>query len=172
MGYTTDFDGGFELSPNATDEFVEYINNFSTVRHMPRDIEVLKEADPDWASHCFHTDLGRLGEYYLGPDETSVTDHNCGAFGSGDPKVFTPGLWCQWRIEKDPRSKRYYLCWDGGEKFYAYIEWLQYLIDHFFSREGILLNGTVKWAGEEPEDLGIIEVRDNIIDARRARIIY
>jgi hypothetical protein len=54
--------------------------------------------------------------------------------------------------------------WDGGEKFYHYVEWLQYLIENFFSRWGIEINGTVKWQGEDMDDRGRIEVVQNMVN--------
>lgn len=38
-----------------------------------------------------------------------------------DEKRF-PGIWCQWIINDDGC-----LCWNSGEKFYNYVEWLEYL---------------------------------------------
>ena len=70
-----------------------------------------------------------------------------------DPKF--PGTWCQWTIEDGV------LQWDGGEKFYNYVEWLRYLIDNFFEKWNIKLNGTIKWRGEYMSDIGKIIVEDN-----------
>lgn len=79
-----------------------------------------------------------------------------------------PGLWCQWIITEDGTE----LQWDGGEKFYNYVEWLKYLINHFFSKWGILLNGEVYWYGEEDSDKGVIVVKDNVIKLKYAKITY
>lgn len=66
-----------------------------------------------------------------------------------------PGIWCQWVVVDNQ------LEWDQGEKFYNYVEWLKYLIDKFFIPWGVTISGTVKWFGEENEDMGMIEVLDN-----------
>lgn len=66
-----------------------------------------------------------------------------------------PGIWCQWTIENGV------LEWDEGEKFYNYVEWLKYLIDNFFEKWGIKLNGTIKWKGENMNDIGKIVVENN-----------
>ena len=68
-----------------------------------------------------------------------------------------PGLWCQWVPSDDGTT----LAWDEGEKFYNYIEWLQYLIGHFIKPWGRILSGEVYWQGEESDDFGKIVVRDN-----------
>ena len=67
-----------------------------------------------------------------------------------------PGIWCQWIIADDNKLK-----WNGGEKFYNYVEWLRYLIDNFFEKWDIKLNGTIKWRGEDMNDIGKIVVEDN-----------
>lgn len=68
-----------------------------------------------------------------------------------------PGLWCQWTTNGKE------LTWNGGEKFYYYNEWLEYLIKNFFEPWGVKLNGEVKWEGEDSDDVGKIVVKDNSI---------
>ncbi|HTG59201.1 MAG TPA: hypothetical protein VMG63_07310 [Terriglobia bacterium] len=48
--------------------------------------------------------------------------------------------YCQWMPSDDGKL----LVWDGGEKFYEYVEWLQYLIDNFFVSWGYVINGSVR----------------------------
>lgn len=68
-----------------------------------------------------------------------------------------PGTYCQWI------TNGFSLEWDGNEKFYDYVEWLEYLIEHYFSKWGVKLNGIVKYQGEEIGDVGRIEVKDNVV---------
>jgi hypothetical protein len=68
-------------------------------------------------------------------------------------------LWCQWTPNEDGSA----IQWDGGEKFYNYIEWLQYLIENFISRWGYKLNGEVCWNGEDESDSGILSLKDNVL---------
>ena len=75
-----------------------------------------------------------------------------------EPGNGVPGYYCQWVINNFGE-----LVWDGGEKFYSYVEWLEYLIDNFFKPDGYVLNGEVEYQGEDPEDFGTIEVVDNVI---------
>lgn len=79
-----------------------------------------------------------------------------------------PGLWCQWV----PNASGTAIVWDEGEKFYDYIEWIEYLITHFLAPWGYKLNGEVSWEGEESGDLGIIEITDNVVRVGRAKITY
>ena len=55
--------------------------------------------------------------------------------------------------------------YDGVEKFYDYIVWLEYLIQVLESR-GYKLNGDVRWGGEDTyNDHGFIKVRNNYVYA-------
>ena len=73
-----------------------------------------------------------------------------------------PDYYCQWDPIKDGSG----LEWDGNEKFHRYVEWLKYLITHFFQPWGLTLNGSVLWRGEEFGDDGVIVVEDNQVTTR------
>lgn len=158
MGYSTYFTGSFEFNKPVTDELRDYVNKFGDTRRMHRNVEKIKEIFPNWKDLCFNGELGTDGAYFVGGDgfmgqdkDDTVVNYNC-------PPAGQPGLWCQWIINGDV------LEWDGGEKFYNYTEWLEYLIKHFFHPLGYVLNGTVTWQGEEEDDCGTIQVTDNVVD--------
>ena len=161
MGYTTYFDGAFQFDKPVTDELKSYINKFSDTRRMMRDNGLIQAVYPNWKELCFNGELGRNGEYFIGGTgccgqdiDLSVINHNM-----SDPQ---PGLWCQWVINDNNE-----LMWDQGEKFYNYVEWLEYLIEHFFEPSGYVLNGTVFYEGEDSDDFGKIVVINN-----RVRLFY
>ena len=161
MGYSTDFYGEFKFNKPVTEALAEYINRFSNTRRMPRDNEKIKEIYPNWKELCFFGELGNNGEYFAPIDncfgqtqDESIIDYN------GFEKAVQPGLWCQWIIKDDS------LVWDGGEKFYNYVEWLQYLIDNFFDPLGYELSGDIAWQGEDPDDCGVIHVANNYIEVQ------
>ena len=157
MGYTTEFRGSFKFDKPVTSKLQNYINTFSDTRRMIRDNEKIKELYPDWQRKCFNGNLGVNGAYFIGEEmwnDKSIIDYN----DSGDQ----PGLWCQWIINDDEE-----LIWDGGEKFYNYVEWLEYLIEHFFAPSGYVLNGEVHYEGEDRNDFGKIVVKDNEV-----KVIY
>ncbi len=79
-----------------------------------------------------------------------------------------PGFWCQWTASDDGK----FLEWDGGEKFYNYIEWLEYLLEHFIVPWGNKLNGEVQWEGEESGDLGKIKVVNNTVTVYEGQVSY
>jgi len=72
-----------------------------------------------------------------------------------------PSIWLQWEITK--QDGKYYLEWDGGEKFYEYVKWLEYVIKYIFKGWGLKLTGEIEWRGEEWGDTGTIVVEDNNI---------
>ena len=157
MGYTTDFSGSLSFNKPVEKWLVDYLDKFNETRRMKRDPEKIKKVFPNWKDFCFNGDLGTEGEYFVGglgfcgqDSDASVLDHNY-------PAKTQPGLWCQWKVTEDA------LEWDGGEKFYNYEEWLEYLIDNFFEPLGYILNGEIAWQGEENDDFGTISVEDNII---------
>lgn len=161
MGYTTDFSGSLQFNKPVAEWLVEYVDKLSTTRRMKRDPEKIKEIFPNWGKLCFNGELGVEGEFFIGGHgyygqdiDTSVLDHNC-------PATTQPGLWCHWIIDEEGN-----LAWDQGEKFYDYVEWLEYLIDNIFEPLGYILNGQIEFQGEDTDDFGTIDVEENIIDVQ------
>ncbi len=99
------------------------------------------------------------GEFAITPSPSKAFIEKINSFSSQrhDEKK-CPGIWCQWTINSNGK-----LSWDGGEKFYHYTEWLQYLIDEYFAPQGYELNGKVNYRGERLEDIGVIYIRENSI---------
>lgn len=79
--------------------------------------------------------------------------------GNIEPFEGMPGLYCDWVPSEDGTK----LCWNGSEKFYHYVEWLEWLIGNKFAPKSYKLNGSVKWRGEDFDDVGIITIKDNIV---------
>lgn len=156
MGYTTWFDGSLQFNKEVTPQLKEYINRFSNTRRMKRDNEKIKELYPNWRELCFFGDLGKYGEYFAPISEDFGQEKDESIIGYND--YYQPSLWCQWIINDDNELEH-----DGGEKFYNYIEWLEYLIKNFFAPLGYVLNGEISWEGEDSDDIGIIKVEDNDI---------
>lgn len=160
MGYSTDFTGKFNFTKPVGEDLKNYINNFSNSRRMKRDVEKIKEIYPNWRDFSFNGKLGIDGEYFANPGDDFGQDPDKSIIEFNTPAKTQPGLWCQWIITDDGAS----LEWDGGEKFYNYIEWLEYLIENFFKPTGNILNGRVSWQGEDEDDNGVITITDNYID--------
>ena len=162
MGYTTWFEGGLTPNKPFKKEFVNYINDFSEKRHEPRDVEIIKRSDPDWAKHCLDGNLGPYGMYYIGGFDEEIIDHSAA-------KGYTcPGYWCDWHINE----KTGVVEWNGAEKFYEYTDWLIFLIENFFEPAGYILNGEFIWIGEDSEDRGKISVVNNKVSEFLGEIVY
>lgn len=154
MGYTTIFKGRFEFDREIDPQLADYINNFAKIRHVKRSVSAYKELHPDWQQKCFDGNPGKDGEYII--DGKMWVEPNSDVIDHNEPPGNCPGLWCQWIVKN-----RKYLQWDGGEKFYKYTEWLEYLIKNFIAPKGYVLNGKVSYQGEDVDDKGFIEVVNN-----------
>lgn len=146
MGYNTDFYGEFKINKPVDDKTASILRGLSTTRRVARNV------DPDY---------GVEGAFYFGFYEENIIDYN-------RPPIGQPGLWCQWELMDDNQT----IQWDQGEKFYNYIEWIEYIIDQVLKPAGYTLNGEVKWFGEDYDDSGLIVVQDNVVKIKYAKIVY
>ena len=78
-----------------------------------------------------------------------------------DPDVIDglrPGSYMQWV----PTETLDQIVWDGGEKFYYYAEWLQWLCSLLATWQ-VEADGAVKWFGEKAGDVGELIVIQNSV---------
>jgi hypothetical protein len=160
LGYTTEFKGSFKFDKQVDENILKILNGLNITRRMKRDIKVIAQkvkmnlADailkygPEGELYFNENDFKDFGQ----SDDGSILDYN-------KPPNSQPGLWCQWKYDSDTNS----LMWDGGEKFYNYTEWLDYLIEYVLKPNNYILNGEVSWQGQEYSDKGTIIVKDNKI---------
>ena len=136
MGYTTDFEGHFEVTPPLEIKHADYLARFSGTRRMRTD------GQPSlWCQWVPISDSFEPHRMMDGPDQEA------------DAPAYYP-----------------YFGWDGGEKFYNYVEWLEYIVSRFLKPWGYALNGEVTWQGEERADIGKIVVENNQISTKAGRI--
>jgi len=142
MGYTTDFEGGFNITPVLSQKDNEFLTKFSETRRMARSV------GPEY---------GIEGEFYVDGDgdrDWSWSDPKTNVINYNRPPITQPGLWCQW-IPTD----------DGSE-------WLQYLIDKILAPRGYTLNGECQWFGENRDDVGVIIVKNNKVTTKVGKLTY
>jgi len=149
MSYRTEFDGVFRLDRPLTAAHARYLTAFAKSRrvHLPPEA-VSQLTDPIREA----AGLPTVPAYRVALPLGKPYDFNT-------PPKGQPGLWCQWR----PTANATGIEWDRCSNFYDYVEWLQYLIDHFLKPWGYTLTGTVRWRGEEFDDVGRITVTANAI---------
>lgn len=147
MGYSTDFSGSFDLSKKLTEAQKEYLFAFANIRHTVRtNSEIESISDP--IRKAVKLPLGANGEFFVSDNEkTGVVDRNT-------PPSTQPGLWCQWIPSEDGKS----IIWDGGEKFYRYTEWMNYIIESFLIPWGIEVSGRMRYFGGDSDDMGILKI--------------
>jgi hypothetical protein len=151
MGYTTNFEGEFTIEPALTKEQAAYLTRFSETRRMKRDADIADNIrDP--LREAVGLPVGEDGAYFvngrgfMGQDkDESVLD------GDREPDS-QPGLWCQWEPNEDGTKLR----WNDAEKFYSYVEWLEYIDVNFLKPWGRKLTGAVSWQGEDDSDYGLL----------------
>jgi len=160
MGSTTAFTGRFTLDRKLEPQHDRYLRAFNNTRHIRRDATTAEMfADPTRESADLP--IGEEGGYYVGDaghssgqcrnlGDLSILDYNV-------PPAGQPGLWCRWKPTKDSAGVQ----WDGNEKFYYHVEWLEYLILHFLKPWGYQLSGEVTWTGEKHGDFGLIRIVNN-----------
>lgn len=167
MGYHTDFDGEFTLDRPLANEHREYLELFSGTRRMRRNAE-LAAGRPDPVRLAAGLDVGPDGAYFVGAEGYSGQERTPDVVGYNDPPEGQPGLWCGW-VPNDDGSA---IVWDEGEKFYSYVEWIEYLITHFLAPWGYTLSGTIEWSGEEQGDLGKIVIESNAVSVKAGKIVF
>jgi hypothetical protein len=156
VGYHTHFEGLFRLDRPLAPEHKAYLEAFCHTRRMRRNAKKASQL-PDPVRESARLPIGPQGGYFVGgggwkgqDEDNSILDYNRPPWGQ-------PGLWCQWIPTEDGNA----IHWDGGEKFYDYVEWIGYLIEHFLLPWGYRLSGEVLWEGEEFEDRGVIAIENN-----------
>jgi len=153
MGYSTSFDGILKFNKQLTTDDKTFLEKLASTRRMGRNVD---------------EKYGVEGEFYVDDSGLDGQGEESNIIGYNTPPETQPGLWLQWI----PTEDGWGLEWDGGEKFYAYVEWLEYLIEKILEPKGYILNGEVEWYGEDRDDAGKIVVKNNIITIQEAKTVY
>lgn len=165
MSHWPDFYGQFDLNRPLTPAHQTYLRAFNKTHRCKRDpVFVAGLSDP--CREAVGLPVGHDGEYYVGDvirnpnEEYDVAQENYNT-----PPGQQPGTCCKWVPTYDGKAIR----WDGSVGFHHYIEWLKYLIQHFFIPWGYVLNGKVRWNSQccwhddDSYNEGIIEVTNNVV---------
>jgi hypothetical protein len=175
MGYNTTFRGSFLLNKILRPEHKAYLRRFSEMQHVALDEERLKNY-PDPLREVVGLPIGKNGMYFTGlidPDEGgnslllySLSFDKMEALDNMEAIMQSllehargfPSARCQWV----PTYNSWGIEWDQGDKFYGYVEWLRFLIEHFLLPWGYELSGTVSYEGEQGEHGRIIVTNNEV----------
>ena len=114
---------------------------------------------PDPIRQAAGLPIGDEAAYFVGGKGDFGQDHDNSIVDYNEPPTGQPGLWCQWIIEDNE------IIWDGGEKFYNYIEWIEYLIENTQRKIPIRMGAFYdpEPAGGQPDDFYGISFGTGII---------
>jgi len=158
MGYTTTFEGSFQVDGPLSAAALDLIHGLSTTRRMKRDSQKLADRLGITLEECL-AKYGEEGQLYCGEREFFGQAETSDIIDFNSPPVGQPGLWCQWIYDEDTGT----IAWNEAEKFYFYVEWIEYLIQKVIVPEGRALNGSVRYCGEEDWDVGTIHIENNVV---------
>lgn len=164
MGYTTDFEGRFALNRPLAPEHHAYLKAFNNTRRMMRH-EKAAASMSDTIREAAGLPVGHQGGYFVGGGGFMGQDRDESVAKPNQPPDGQPGLWCKWTPSEDGHA----IEWDGGEKFYDYVDWLKYIIQYFLAPWGYSLTGEVLFQGEDIHDRGTIVVVENEVSVKKLR---
>ena len=153
MGYTTNFKGKFTLDKPLRPEHTAYLHAFADTRRMKRDPHKASMM-PDQRRAAVGLPIGVEGGYFVGGYGFAGQDRDASIIDYNQEPTEQPGLWCKWIPTDDGTGIK----WSGAEKFYDYVEWLNYLIDHFLTPWGYEISGKVAYSGESRGDVGHVKI--------------
>ena len=158
MGYTTTFVGSFSLDKTLHPVHLAYLKRFSETRRVKRNADKASKL-PDDVRISAELPIGPEGAYFVGSENQFGDDNDDSIVDHNSPPKEQPCLWCQWIPSEDGNS----IVWNGGEKFYDYEDWIEYICSNFLQRWGYTLNGRVEWQGECEDDKGVLTIVDNVL---------
>ncbi len=119
MGYTTDFEGKFELNKPLEENHKGYLLAFAGTRRVKRDEKIASTLE-DPIRNSVSLPIGKDGSFFVGGKGFCGQDKDESIIDYNNPPSGQPALWCQWI----PNELGTVIEWDGNEKFYCYVEWI------------------------------------------------
>lgn len=167
MGYTTEFKGSFKFSKKLTTEQKKYLELLANTRRMKRS-ESLCENYYDPFREAVNLPIGIEGEYTVFSNGFKGQTRDLSVLDYNTPPKTQLSLWLQWTPSEDGTR----LEWDGGEKFYCYFEWLEYISINIFKKwDNLYLTGTVYYSGERRDDKGKIKAYEDRIEFYKGKVL-
>lgn len=156
MGYDTNFEGAFDISPPLSSDQVKYLKALAGTRRVTRS-QIDGLADP--LREAVGLEPGPDGCFFTGHvDETGTSyfKDGPGVVNGNSPPADQPGLWLNWIATNDGTKMQ----WNGSEKSYHMAEWVLWLVSNIFKPWGRRLLGVVHWTGGDMYSAGTILIKD------------
>ena len=160
MGYNTCFEGSINIDKPVDEETKKLLHGLNTTRRMKRNVNKLAELLNISVENCIEL-YGDQGQLYFNNDGEMGQSITKDIVNYNDPPTSQPGLWCNWRLNEQNNT----IEWDEGDKFYDFIEWMEYLVK-ILSNRGYILNGQISWEGEDCDDTGTITVENHKVSSK------
>lgn len=184
MGYYTDFDGHFTITPPLQDRHEAYLQVWLPMEHRAYYEDKLKDI-PDPLREAVGLPIGPEGVYATcveSPDEhwtkdgivlepRTIGEREELRHLTPDTAAWCPTRYCYWTVESDDTGRCELQAPQSG-KVYSYQEWLLFLLKKFFVPWGYTLNGQVNWNGEDRTDMGVMRIEDNVLSVDVASVTY
>ena len=163
MGYNTDFYGAIKINRPVDNLTIKWLNGLCSTRRMKRCVKKLAMRLGISEEECINK-YGQDAKHYFEMGPNSGQTHSDDIINYNHPPADQPGLWCNWGLGEDMES----IVWTGAEKFYEYIAWMGYIVTELEER-GYIMNGEIRWEGEDPDDKGILMVNNNAVSYKIGR---
>lgn len=150
-----EFIGSLAFDTPLSENQRDYLIAFARTKRIKRSAIKAKRLD-DPLRVAVGLDIGVEGCYYVGGIEIDAS-----VIKRSIPPEGQPTIACKW--EPSPTGKS--IVW-AGKKFYGYVEWLEYLINHFLIPWKRKISGIIQLRNEDGKNLGYIKVVSNQIELK------
>jgi hypothetical protein len=127
-----------EMTEKKKEEIITLVNGLACTRRMKRDLSKIADKKglvlgKPWQEY------GDEGEFYFNPESTNFGQEKDPSVIDDYPPSTQPSFWLQWNIKQF--EDKWYVVWDGVEKFYDPNAWLEYLVTKIFKPNNVKIFG-------------------------------
>lgn len=159
MGYNTEFTGCFKIDKPLDEITIKKLDLICNTRRMARNLIKIGLTQEEEDKY------GCEGEFFDPGNDDPYTDEiykDASILDKNTPPKTQPGLWCEWKYNRENNC----IEWNGNEKFHYFVAWIIYLIKKVLEPH-YLLNGEIKFQGDDNNDHGTIIINNNKVSVYR-----
>jgi hypothetical protein len=162
MIHTICTEGSFNFDKPLSQEHFAYLRHFSLTKRIKRNENHITDI-PDPLRLKVELPYGIDCEYFVGGEIIGqVHDWSAESYYPECPPGTQPYLWCDWIVSNDGTTLLFNSQNYSGNLNY-YINWLIYMIKHFFDPWGYILNGEVSY--QSGQNYGKIAIYNNSVNS-------